>query len=208
MKKIKFITIDIEGDIASSICREHFTEDTLYRDPNSIIWLCSFFNGRTHKSMGIRLPTRPRKFLSPRTGEIVSTVNGWHFGDNKFNYGVEDFGSSENVSDYTNFLYEIASVINYCYHNKIIIFFKGFTMNGKSDEYDKEQIDTLMERYGIDCRTECMIDINKKTQNFYLAPTHQQKGQRTTNQQYMDNGILHNMEDSKKLFEAINKLIK
>lgn len=208
MKKIKFITIDLEGDISSKICRGNFSSDTLFRDPNTLIWLCSFYNGRTHKSMGIRLPARPRKFKSPRTGKIVSTVNGWHFGDNKFNYGVEDFGNSADSMDYTNFLTEIAKVINYCYHNKIIIFFKGFTMDGKSDEYDKEQIDTLMERYGIDCRTECMVDINDKCSNFYLAPTHRQKGQRTDNQSYMDNAVIHNMEDSKSLWLAINDKIK
>ena len=117
MKKNKFITIDLEGDISSKICRGNFSSDTLFRDPNTLIWLCSFYNGRTHKSMGIRLPARPRKFKSHRTGRIETTVNGWHFGDNIFNYGVKDFGNSENTADYTNFLYEIADVINYCFHN-------------------------------------------------------------------------------------------
>lgn len=209
MKKIKFITIDIEGDVASSICRQHFTESTLYRDPNSIIWLCSFYNGITHKKIGIRLPARPRKFRSPKKGTIESTVNGYHFSDNKFNYGVEDFGNSADSMDYTNFLTEIAKVINYCFRNKIIVFFKGFTMGDKSDAYDREQIDTLMSKYGIECRTECMIDINDKCSNFYMEQTHRQKGQRNnSNQTYMDQGILHNLEDSKKLFEAINDRIK
>lgn len=208
MKKIKFIALDIEGDIASRICRQHFSESTLYRDPNTLVWLCSFYNGRTHKSMGIRLPRRPRKFLSPRTGEMESTVNGWHDSKNVFNYGVEDFGNSDNIVNYYNFLREIAKVINYCYKNKIIVFFKGFKMNGRSDAYDKEQIDTLMSKYGIACSTECMIDINDKCSNFYLAPTHRQKGQRCDNQSYMDNGILHNLEDSKSLWLAINDRIK
>ena len=52
MKRYKFITIDIEGDISSRICRDNFTEDTLYRDPNTITWLCSFYNGKVHKAMG------------------------------------------------------------------------------------------------------------------------------------------------------------
>lgn len=64
MKRYKFITIDIEGDISSRICRDNFTEDTLYRDPNTITWLCSFYNGKDHKAMGIRLPHEPRKFRS------------------------------------------------------------------------------------------------------------------------------------------------
>ena len=52
MKRYKFITIDIEGDVSSRICRDNFTEDTLYRDPNTITWLCSFYNGKVHKAMG------------------------------------------------------------------------------------------------------------------------------------------------------------
>lgn len=36
-----FITIDIEGDICSDKCHLDFTEATLYRDPDTIMWLCS-----------------------------------------------------------------------------------------------------------------------------------------------------------------------
>ena len=52
-----------------------------------------------------------------------------------------------------------------------------------------------------------MIDINKMIPNFYMAPTHTQKGQRTDNQTYMNNAILHNLEDSKNLWlEIDNKM--
>lgn len=205
MKRLKFITIDIEGDISSRICRENFTEDTLYRDPDTITWLCSFYNGRNHKAFGIRLPHEPRKFVSPRKGTIESTVFGWHNPTNTFNYGITDFGTSENKDEYKKFLEAIARIINYCYHHKIIVFFKGFKMNGKNDAYDREQIDRLMKKFNIECHTKCMIDINKVIPNFYMSPTHAQKGQRTDNQTYMDNAILHNLEDSKKLWEEIDK---
>ena len=46
MKRHKFVTIDLEGDISTKMCQAHFTEDTLYRDPNTIIWLCSFYTGK------------------------------------------------------------------------------------------------------------------------------------------------------------------
>lgn len=207
MKKIKFITIDVEGDISSKICRQHFTQDTLYRDPNTIMWLCSFYNGRSHKSFGIRLPRYPRKFHSKVTGNVESTVHGWHFRDNIFQYGVNDCGNSEFKSDYVTFLKEIAKIINYCFKNKIVVFFKGFQMCGKSDAYDKEIISSLMTKYNIPCRTECMIDINKVIPNFYMPPTHKQKGQRCDNQSYMNNAIKHNLEDSKVLWECIDNHI-
>ena len=62
----KFVTIDIEGDISSEYCREDFTEDTLYRDPNTIMWLCSFYTGNESIAYGIRLPPTPRHYFSPR----------------------------------------------------------------------------------------------------------------------------------------------
>lgn len=205
MKRLKFITIDIEGDISSKICRENFTESTLYRDPDTITWLCSFYNGKDHKAFGIRLPHEPRTFRSPRKGTIENTVWGWHNQSNIFNYGVKDFGTSENQSDYRKFLEEIAKILNTCYERRIVVFFKGFKMNGKNDAYDKEQITRLMAKFGIECHTACMIDINQLEPNFYMAPTHAQKGQRTDNQSYMNNAILHNLEDSKKLWEEIDK---
>lgn len=205
MKRNKFITIDIEGDISSHICRENFTEDTLYRDPNTIIWLCSFYNGKQHNGMGIRLLQEPRTFRSPRTGNIESTIHGWHNRCNEFKYGINDFGIVENNADYRRFLEAIAEVLNYCHENKIIVFFKGFKMNGKSDAYDREQINTLMKKFDIDCHTECMVDINDIVPNFYMAPTYAQKGQRTDNQSYMDTAVIHNMEDSKKLWLEIDK---
>lgn len=203
MKKIKFITIDVEGDISSKICRQHFTQDTLYRDPNTIMWLCSFYNGRSHKSYSVRLPRYPRKFRSKITGNIENTLFGWHFRDNIFQYGVKDCGNSEFKSDYVNFLKEIAKILNYCFKNKIVVFFKGFQMCGKRDEYDKEIITTLMSKFNIPCRKECMIDINKVIPNFYMPATHMQKGQRTDNQTYMNNAIKHNLEDSNILWHSI-----
>lgn len=205
MKRHKFITIDIEGDISKQKCREHFTEDTLYRDPNTIIWICSFYNGKNHKAMGIRLPKVPRKFRSPRYCTFESTIDGWHNSSNEFKYGIKDFGTVENNEDYRRFLEAIAEALNYCYKNKIIVFFKGFKKNGKNDAYDREQINTLMKKFDIDCHTECMVDINAVVPNFWMASTHAQKGQNTDNQSYMDNGILHNLDDSKTLWHEIDK---
>lgn len=207
MKRHKFITIDIEGDISSKMCREHFTEDTLYRDPNTIIWLCSFYNGTQHNGIGIRLPKEPRTFISPKKGTTESTIYGWHNRCNIFKYGIKDFGTSESLDEYRKFLESIASVLNYCYTNKIIVFFKGFKKNGKNDAYDREQINTLMKKFDIDCHTECMVDINVVVPNFYMAPTYAQKGQRTSNQQYMDTAVIHNMDDSKTLWLEIDKIM-
>ena len=113
MKRYKLITIDIEGDISSRICRDNFTEDTLYRDPDTITWLCSIYNGKDHKAMGIRLPHEPRKFISPRKGTIESTVFGWHNPTNQFNYGITDYGTSENTAEYRKFLESIANIIKF-----------------------------------------------------------------------------------------------
>ena len=50
-----------------------------------------------------------------------------------------------------------------------------------------------------------MININKMIPIFYTAPTLAQKSQKADNQTYMDNAILHNLEDSKNLWLEIDK---
>ena len=62
----KFITIDIEGDISSRICRDNFTEDSLYRDTDTVMWLCSFYTGNESIAYGIRLPPTPRRYFEKK----------------------------------------------------------------------------------------------------------------------------------------------
>lgn len=200
----KFITIDIEGDISSKFCREDFTEDTLYRDPNTIMWLCSFYDGNTHIVYGIRLPPTPRHYLSPRKGIIESTMQ-YHEQKNVFPKEVHDCGYCINEADYRKFLEAIANVINHCYDKGYNVYFKGYKEKDKRDSYDKEIISTLMNKYNIDCHTECLVDIYDEYTSFYMNPTHSQKGQRTDNQSWMNNAIKHNLEDSKNLWEAIHR---
>ena len=213
LKIDKFVTIDIEGDISSKYCREDFTEDTLYRDPNTVMWLCSFYNGVEHKAYGIRLKPTPRHYYSPVKGIMESTLT-YHEQTNVFPNGVKDCGSCINDSiDYRNFLVNIADEINYYYNNRIPVFFKGYKAKikgiWKSDSYDRNIIDSLMKKYSIDCHTKCLIDVNDYFNDFCtILNTHQQKGQRTDNQSWMNNGIKHNLEDSKELWLTISRKIR
>ena len=199
----KFITIDIEGDISSKYCREDFNEDTLYRDPNTIMWLCSFYTGNESIAYGIRLPPTPRHYFSPRKGIIESTMQ-YHEQTNVFPKEVHDCGYCINEADYIKFLESIANVINHCYDKCYKVYFKGYKEGHKRDSYDLEIISTLMKKYNIDCHTECLADIYDEYPSFYMNPTYSQKGQRTENQIWMNNAIKHNLEDSKMLWKAIH----
>lgn len=200
----KFITIDIEGDISSKFCREDFTEDTLFRDPDTIMWLCSFYDGNKSIAYGIRLPPRPRHYFSPRKSIIESTMQ-YHEQTNVFPKEVHDCGSCVNEADYRKFLELIAKVINHCYDKGYDVYFKGYKEKGRRDAYDKEIISGYMNKFNIDCHTECLVDIYDEYPSFYMNPTHSQKRQRTDNQSWMNNAIKHNLEDSKELWEAINR---
>lgn len=208
MKIDKYVTIDIEGDNSSKFCREDFTENTLYRDPDTIMWLCSFYDGIGHEAYGIRLHPIPRHYYSPVKGIIESTME-YHEQTNVFPSNVKDCGSCINAEDYRKFLLNIAEKINYYSKNHIPVFFKGYKQIVKgilrSDAYDREVIGSLMKKYSIDCNTNCLIDVNDCFPNFWMKPTHSQKGQRTDNQSWMNNGIRHNLEDSKNLWEAIHR---
>lgn len=198
----KFITIDIEGDISSKYCREDFTEDTLYRDPNTIMWLCSFYTGNESIAYGIRLPPIPRRYFSPRKGIIESTMQ-YHEQTNVFPKEVNDCGSCINEADYIKFLKAIANVINHCYDEGYNVYFKGYKEGHKRDSYDREIISSLMKKYNVGCHTECLVDVYDEYTCFWMSPTYQQKGQRTENQIWMNNAIKHNLEDSKELWNAI-----
>lgn len=198
----KFITIDIEGDISSSKCHLDFTEDTLYRDPDTIMWLCSFYTGNEHIAYGIRLRPTPRQYLSPRY-ECWKSTEQYHEQTNVFPPNVKDCGSCINEEDYRKFLECIAKVINHCYDKGYKVYFKGYKEGHKRDSYDREIISGYMNKFNIDCHTECLIDVNDCFTNFWMKSTHSQKGQRTDNQSWMNNAIKHNLEDSKNLWEAI-----
>lgn len=199
----KFITIDIEGDISSEYCREDFTEDTLYRDPDTIMWLCSFYTGKESIAYGIRLPSTPRHYYSPRKGIVESTMQ-YHEQTNEFPPNVKDCGTCEKEDNYRNFLEGIAEVINHCYSKGYKVYFKGFKVKGKRDSYDREIIKGLMKKYNVDCNTECLIDVYDEYPKLWMNKTYPQKGQRTDNQSWMNNAIKHNLEDSKKLWDSIH----
>lgn len=200
----KFITIDIEGDISTSKCHLDFTEDTLYRDPNTIMWLCSFYVGNKSIAYGIRLPSIPREYFSPRY-ECWKSTEQYHEQTNVFPKEVHDCGSCINEADYRKFLEAIANVINYCYDKGYKVYFKGYKEKGKRDAYDREIISGYMNKFNIDCHTECLVDVYDEFPVFWMSPTYQQKGQSTDNQSWMNNGIKHNLEDSKNLWEAIHR---
>ena len=200
----KFITVDIEGDISTSKCHLDFTEDTLYRDTNTIMWLCSFYTGNGHIAYGIRLPSIPRQYFSPRY-ECWKSTEQYHEQTNVFKFGVKDCGSCVNLEDYRKFLEAIANVINHCYDKKYKVYFKGYKEKGKRDAYDREIISCCMSKFNIECHTECLVDVYDEFPGFWMSSTHPQKRQSTENQDWMDNGIRHNLEDSENLWEAINR---
>lgn len=202
-KMDKFITVDIEGDISTSKCHLDFTEDTLYRDPNTIMWVCSFYTGNEHIAYGIRLPSTPRQYFSPRY-ECWKSTEQYHEQTNVFPPNVKDYGSCINAEDYRKFLEAIANVINHCYDKGYKVYFKGYKEKGRRDAYDREIISSYMNKFNIDCHTECLIDVYDEFPGFWMNKTSPQKGQSTENQDWMNNGIRHNLEDSKNLWKAIN----
>lgn len=211
----KYLTIDLEGDISSKICQQHFTEDTMFRDPNTISWLCSFTSdtGRT-RTIGIRLPSQPRKFISLTTGREENTIHGWHNQSNNFGNFEDllDCGSSENENDYIKFLTNIAQVLNNCYNHNVKVYFKGFKKVLSDgichvDHYDRCQINTLMKKYNIPCHTEVLVDVFEEFPKFYMGYTISQKHQNTDNQSYMLRAIEHNRQDSELLSKELKKYL-
>lgn len=205
---MKYLTIDIEGDISSKLCREYFTKENLWRDPDTITWLCSFASDEDKiLTFGTLLPSRPREFLSPVDNQIHNTVWGYHNQSNKFPNSLDFIDCGRYEVDYTIFLKNIASVLNSAYKNNVPVYYKGFKCGNQIDHYDYNQIKNLMDKYNIDCHYEVMIDIFDKIHNFWMPNTFPQKKQHTDNQSYMLNAIKHNREDATLLANTIKNRI-
>lgn len=105
------------------------------------------------------------------------------------------------ITDYTMYLTKLRDMIESC---PLQIAFKGFG----SHDYDVELLKVNFDRYNIEYN-EDMFDkfVNINIHKYNWKATHEQThaGHYITNQQYMVNGIIHNIEDAIELQEYLRK---
>lgn len=113
-------------------------------------------------------------------------------------------GSSHKVNeitDYTTYLTKLRDMIESC---PLHIAFKGFG----SHNYDTELLKVNFDRYNIEYNKDMFdkfVNINIPKSNWKATHEQTHAGHYITNQQYMVNGIIHNIEDAIELQEYLRK---
>lgn len=205
---IKYITLDCEADgLSKEYNRQVFPEGNHF-DPESRIWSVTFccpdMITRTFVSK-IPYTRQLPGYYRHRNGTMMNRTLAYHNPANVVpkNLVIND-GSShvvEEITDYIQFLTELRDIIDKC---PCQIAFKGFGTH----DYDVELLKVNFDRYSVAYNKDMFdkfVNINVPRSSWKATHGQTQAGRYITNQQYMINGIMHNIEDAIELQEYLNK---
>lgn len=206
---MKYVTIDIEADSNSKLCRELFKNNN-HRDPNNRIWIytLSYYNNGNLKSISkiCKLPSKAR--IAVGDNGIMKSTGVYHEENTKVN--PELFSSKIiEYTDYTQFINTLYSDISLIHHYNMPLYYFGWYNSYKNihDDYDYEVIKKIFidNNLPVD-ELDCMKNVNR-LYNIRKPFTQNQtkSGTYVSNQIYFNNGIQHNIEDAEFLANEIVK---
>ena len=203
-----YITLDCEADGLNKEYNRQVFPDGNHFDKESRIWSVTFCRPdmatRTFVSMIPHTRQLPG-YYRHKNGTLMNRTLAYHEITNIVpkNVVIND-GSTHavnEITDYTSYLTKLRDMIESC---PLQIAFKGFG----SHDYDVELLKVNFDRYNIEYNKDMFdkfvnIDIPKSNWKATHEQTH--AGHYITNQQYMVNGIIHNIEDAIELQEYLRK---
>lgn len=205
---IKYITLDCEADgLSKEYNRQVFPEGNHF-DPESRIWSVTFcWPDMITRTFVSKIPyTRqlPR-YYRHKNGTMMNRTLAYHNPANVVpkNLVIND-GSShvvKEITGYIQFLIKLRDIIEKC---PCQIAFKGFGTH----DYDVELLKVNFDRYRVAYNKDMFdkfININIPKPSWKATHGQTQAGRYIDNQQYMINGIIHNIEDAIELQEYLNK---
>ena len=193
MKRNEFKTIDIEGDgLAAQINQKLFPEGNHF-DPGTIIW-CVTVCDQDYNTMTLvhKLPNKSRPV---KDGYWTKAV---HYVSSKVPESVDGHKVIE-FTDMKDFLREVCSVI---YGSKV--YCKAYVSGDMVYNYDRTVLDANIDRYNCLGHTVTRNIEAVRVDNWKRTYNQVKPGQWIDNEQYMINGIRHNIEDAIQLAEKIN----
>lgn len=191
MNKIKFRTIDIEGDgLYRTVNQKLFPEGNHF-DPGTIVW-CVTFCDQDYNTLTLvkKLPDTPRHV---KDGVYTKAV---HYKDSVVPNEIEGHAVVE-FTDAKEFIKEIVWQIMISSGN---IYAKGY----KEYNYDAMLLKSYFDRnsfYG-DIAVNCIKAVEPTV--WKETPKQIRTGQWISNQDYMVTGIRHNIQDTLQLAQRIN----
>ena len=198
-------TIDCEGDGLNKFYNRQVFPNGNHFDPNTRIWSFTICDSK-YKTLTFvsKIPyTRilPRYYRN-KNGEMCNHTVAYHKSTNVVPKNITLSDNTQHqiieITDYVKFLTKIRDSIEMCPTD---IYFKGY---GNHD-YDKELIEANLNRWHVNYDPN-MFNKFVNIQPTYWNPTFAQiqAGGFVDNQQYMINGITHNIEDTIELMKYMN----
>ena len=203
-----YITLDCEADGLNKEYNRQVFPDGNHFDPESRIWSVTFCRPdmatRTFVSMIPHTRQLPG-YYRHKNGTLMNRTLAYHEITNIVpkNVVIND-GSTRavnEITDYTSYLTKLRDMIESC---PLQIAFKGFG----SHDYDVELLKVNFDRYNIEYNKDMFdkfVNINIPKSNWKATHEQTHAGHYITNQQYMVNGIIHNIEDAIELQEYLRK---
>ena len=188
---MKTVTIDIEGDGISKDINQKLFPNGGHYDPETRIWCVTFTDDNGTDTYVCKLPPTPRpgrKAYHELNTRVPKEIGG---------HKVTE------VKNYWSFLNTIYLIIKLYKVTGCSICFKGY---GKYD-YDKDMLEIVFKKFGIETDVlDCLINVHKQTVGRWKETTKQiYTGTRIPNQEYIINGIKHNIEDSIQLYNLVKE---
>lgn len=211
----KFATMDIEGDGLKASVNQQIFKDGMHFDPGTIPWVVTFAypayqdGHATLKKVTVfhKLPPEAeRRMVCDPSGNPVRLVSAYHDKDSfVYNRTKELVHEFIDVSDkpLEEFIEEVNKQILYITKELgYPIVAKGYYSEGKVWNYDQHLLSRYFRLQGLDRR--CLDDIY--TVNIRIDETERQIWQPgCPNEQYLNIGLKHNIEDTVNLWKAVYK---
>lgn len=191
---MKFITIDIEGDGRVRKINQKLFPKPPHYDPETRIWCCSVCWKGKVKTFVCKLPP------TTRTLPDGSHTGSFHLESTRVpkSYGTTTIVE---IKDYVEFLKEISKILEQAKNTGYKVCFKGY---GKYD-YDKDMLTHIFNKFGISTYgIDTMVNVYALTKDKW-PDTHKQVGLelKKPNQEFICDGIRHNIEDTLQLYNII-----
>lgn len=203
----KFVTIDVEGDGCAASANKRLFPQTPHWDPNTRLWCVTFTeqvaNSYKYKSHTLvcKLPNNPRyigtldgREIVGASHEVASKVPQQLTIDTEFN-------SIPNVqiTEYTDYILFLDAILNeFAKYNNAWIYSKGYGPYN----FDKWLLEKEISKYSVGSQIILPILTFNPTEWINTAPQ-VKKRQWKPNQEYMIDGIRHNIEDTEQLYYCV-----
>ena len=203
------LVIDLEGDSLSRLYNRQVFPNGNHFDPDTRIWCCSIQGANNIVTYCCKLPSttrtlpRPYYYKDKKTGEDKECWNttSKHLESTIIPKKLNGYNITA-IDDYQEFLNRINNVLGIAKDFRAIVYFKGF---GLKHDYDYELLKVNFNKYNIPTSNLSILRNAYKDFTIPWTPTSAQvqSGQSIPNQEYLEKGIIHNIEDVQELWEIV-----